>query len=243
MNLLAIDTVTENCSVAISLGSNRQIDTLETVTAAGHAGRLHGMISQLLARHDIGYADLHGIVVDTGPGSFTGVRIGLGVAQGLAYARGIGVLGASSLQALAQHCSSEVCIPAIDARMQQVYWAAYRCSGTTPEKLCGPFVSNPSDVAVLLARHVDSQQRSDSGTITGMGSGWDNYPESMPESVWEVGIDTVKSKFPGADSLIEIARSVEPDDLRQQFLSPMQLSATYVRNEIVSKPAGRQHSA
>lgn len=124
MNLLAIETSTEFCSLAVGSGASVRVSHV-------HAGQRHaemvlGAIGALLAEAGLGVGDLDGIAYGMGPGSFTGLRIACGVTQGLALARGLGVVGICTLEALAEESGADAVIACLDARMGEIYHAAYR---------------------------------------------------------------------------------------------------------------------
>ena len=123
MNLLAIETATEVLSLAVGAGAAVH----ETTIAAGQrqAELILAEIDALLARAGLGVGDLDGVAFGAGPGSFTGLRIACGVAQGIAAARGIPVLGVGTLAALAEGCGAPRVIACLDARMGEVYHAAF----------------------------------------------------------------------------------------------------------------------
>jgi tRNA threonylcarbamoyladenosine biosynthesis protein TsaB len=123
MNLLAIETATDALSLAV--GADGRVH--ETTIAAGQrqAELILGEIDALLARAGLAVADLDGVAYGAGPGSFTGLRIACGVAQGIAAARGIPVLGVSTLAAIAEECGAARVIACLDARMGEVYHAAF----------------------------------------------------------------------------------------------------------------------
>lgn len=235
MKLLAIDTATENCSVGLSL-PGQDVELLEAITPAGHSKLVHGMIRQLLDRHNMEYVDLDGIVVDTGPGSFTGVRIGIGVAQGLAYAAGIPVLGISSLQALAAAAECDYCLSAIDARMQQVYWAIYKCTDGSRTLLYGPLVSDPAKIDHIFAQSLDQNLRDISPlkSTVGAGSGWDTYSVDLGKLSDRLGVEVLPNRFPGAQGLLLGAEQKVRECGTESFESPMNLTATYVRDQIAT---------
>src|SRR5580765_6213421 len=131
MRILVIDASTEICAVA--LGDGAAWDERAQVAGHRHSELLLPMIRGLLDDHGATLARLDGIAFGAGPGSFTGLRIACGIAQGLALGAGLPVLGVSTLEALAEtarqrHASSRV-IAALDARAQEVYVAAYRHDG------------------------------------------------------------------------------------------------------------------
>ena len=127
MKLLAIDTVTEACSAALWLDG--EVQERFELAPRRHTTLILPMVQQLLADSGLSLSQLDALAVDRGPGSFTGVRIGTGVVQGLAYAVDLPVVPVSSLATLAQavwqKLQHEHVLALIDARMQEVYWARY----------------------------------------------------------------------------------------------------------------------
>lgn len=128
--ILAIDTATPCCSVAITEGGRERGKVLAAMTLCGavtHSQRLLIRIGQLLAETAVAWAMLDGIAVSIGPGSFTGLRIGMATAKGLAFAGNRPLLGVSTLTGLASSCSTDkrICA-ALDARKKQVYAAFFR---------------------------------------------------------------------------------------------------------------------
>ena len=132
MKLLAFDTAGEWCSAALLIDGSVRF-------RAEHAGQKHSqllapMLDELLAEAGLSYRQLDGLAFGCGPGSFTGLRIACGVAQGLALGADLPVLAISTLAALAQqafrqHGRRQI-LSAFDARMAEVYWAAYRIDQT-----------------------------------------------------------------------------------------------------------------
>ena len=123
MNLLAIETSTEFCSLAVRRGESVHVSHVPA--GQRHAEMVLGAIAALLAEAGLGVADLEGIAYGMGPGSFTGLRIACGVTQGLALARGLGVVGVCTLEALAEESEADAVIACLDARMGEIYHAAY----------------------------------------------------------------------------------------------------------------------
>ena len=126
MDLLAIDTATERCSVAARVGGawfERSVDT-----PRGHADIVLSMTDDILKQSGARLADLDAIAFGRGPGAFTGVRIAVGVVQGLAYGAELPVVGISNLAAVAEQVRSggEAVLVCMDARMNEVYWVAYK---------------------------------------------------------------------------------------------------------------------
>ncbi|WP_417309125.1 tRNA (adenosine(37)-N6)-threonylcarbamoyltransferase complex dimerization subunit type 1 TsaB [Devosia sp.] len=124
--LLAIDTAAPRLQLALLVGA--RVDTLVEDMPKGQAERLFPAIDELLARNDLAYADLTRLAVTTGPGSFTGLRIGLSAARGLALALDIPVLGIPSLLALSL-ATTGATAALIDARRGEAYTQQFSAPG------------------------------------------------------------------------------------------------------------------
>lgn len=127
MTLLAIDTSEINCSAALLLADGRSFQCSEAI-GRGHAERLLPMIEELLAEAGIAYGDIGRIAVTTGPGTFTGLRIGLSVARGLALSLAVPCIGVSGLLALAAQAAapvSRIVHAVIKGRGGQVYYQPF----------------------------------------------------------------------------------------------------------------------
>ncbi len=125
---LAIDTAAPRLQLALAFPDGR-VDALVEDIAKGHAEILFDRIGVLLARNDINYADLGRIAVTTGPGSFTGLRIGLSAARGLGLARKIPVLGIPSLLAISLGAASGPVAVLVDARRGEAYFEIFPAPG------------------------------------------------------------------------------------------------------------------
>lgn len=129
--LLAVDTATQACSVAISKDNNLVVETT-TVTGQTHSRHLLSMIQSALSVADVQFAGLDGFVVTKGPGSFTGLRIGISTIKGLARALNKKIIGVSYLECLARQSAvtNGLVCAIIDARRQEFYYALYQFAGT-----------------------------------------------------------------------------------------------------------------
>jgi tRNA threonylcarbamoyladenosine biosynthesis protein TsaB len=126
--ILALDTTREHGSIALVRGG----DILEEVALhapGGFAQILYGELEQLLARNEVKVADVDCFAGASGPGSFTGVRIGLACIKGLAEATGKPAVGVSNLEALARCGTAPLRAAVIDARRDQIYGAVYDSQG------------------------------------------------------------------------------------------------------------------
>lgn len=126
MNILAVDTATNSCSVAVTVDGKLAAE-LTTVKNETHSKHLMELIHLVLKNAGFGVGDLDGLAVTIGPGSFTGLRIGISTIKGLALALGKPVVGISTLKALARQCgrTPHLICPLLDARKGEVYAAAY----------------------------------------------------------------------------------------------------------------------
>ena len=122
MRFAAIESSSEWCSVA--LWADGEIAAIERRAGVRHGELVLPMLERLLAQGGIPASALEAVAFGAGPGSFTGLRIACGVAQGLAFARGIPVLGVSTLEAIAEESGAGRAVVCLDARMHEVYYAA-----------------------------------------------------------------------------------------------------------------------
>jgi len=124
MIVLALDTCLNACSVAVADGETLLASASE-VMARGHQERLAPMAERVMADAGLAFAELERIGVTVGPGSFTGLRVGLAFAKGLASALAIPAVGVGVLEALAAHAGGGLVFAALDARRDQLYLQAF----------------------------------------------------------------------------------------------------------------------
>jgi tRNA threonylcarbamoyladenosine biosynthesis protein TsaB len=152
MNLLCIDTATPSCSVAVVCGERI---AAEITTAGGetHSRHLLEMVAQVVGV-SLGHLErVDGLVVCQGPGSFTGLRIGMGTAKGLALGLAKPLVGVSSLEVLAYQCTASplLLVPLIDARRREVYTARYRVVDGRLQVVAPERVAAPEDAVADVA--------------------------------------------------------------------------------------------
>lgn len=144
--ILSMDTATPCSSVALTRGTSADGGVVASLGLTGnvsHSRRLLGAVDYLMEATEIKWGDIDGIGVSLGPGSFTGLRIGMATAKGLATAAGKKMIGVSTLDALASRCVTDKLICSVlDARKKEVYAACYRVEGK------GDF-ARVSEIAVL----------------------------------------------------------------------------------------------
>jgi len=231
VNYLALDASTEACSVALQLDG--KVSSSYELCPQSHSLRLLPMIDDLLKEAGIELSDVDGLIFGQGPGSFTGVRIGVGVAQGLAFSANLPVVGVSSLQAMAQeayikHGQKQV-IAAIDARMSEVYNGFYILDEEN-------IMQVQQDEAVTPPEHL-AEQLSDLVTepFYAVGTGWDAYSEKLSEKSGEQ-LSALKSNegtpdilFPSAEAMLAIGVA----KLEQgQGVSAEEAQPVYVRDTV-----------
>jgi tRNA threonylcarbamoyladenosine biosynthesis protein TsaB len=166
LKILALDTSTEFCSVA--LWRDGHIDEREVLAGQRHSELLLDMVDALLVQHDLRVSGLDGIAYGQGPGSFTGLRIASGVTQGLAFAAGLPVAGIGTLLAMAEAANAERVVCCLDARMGEIYHAAYARSGTGWQAVCEPGLWAPAQAPALPQ-----------GTWLGCGNAFIAYREAL----------------------------------------------------------------
>jgi len=224
LKLLAFDTASEWCSAALL------IDGAVSFRAV-HAGQKHSelltpMLGELLAEAGLSYRQLDGLAFGCGPGSFTGLRIACGVAQGLALGADLPVLGVSTLEALAEEAGegADEVLACLDARMNEVYAALYQRAGLGWRALAGPLVC-PPQVAPLP----------ESAGCIGAGPGFAAYP-ALRERMEGRLVTIVSDAIPHARA---IARLAAPRFAAGEFGAPETAEPLYVRNKVALKVSER----
>lgn len=157
--ILAFDTATSNCSVAITRGGfddGQVVGSLSFDSSVTHSRRLLGSIDWLLHITEMSMSDIAALALGTGPGSFTGLRIGMATAKGLAHGKALPLIGISSLDAVAAAVRSErlICV-VMDARKKEVYCCFYRCRpGRDVSRCSEPTVMTPAALAQMISEPV-----------------------------------------------------------------------------------------
>ncbi len=174
--IIAIDTALSACSVA--LGDHGAVTVLCEPKPREHIRLVLPMIDELLSNGGLSVHDLDAIAFSQGPGSFTGLRIGTGVVQGLAFGAVIPVIPVSTLRVMAQAvidsqllALNESVMPIIDARMGDVYWGLYRNVQRRATTVVDDAVSRPCDVGTDALGFATAEQIS-AGVAAGVGDGW-----------------------------------------------------------------------
>ena len=230
MKILAIETATEACSAA--LYSDGEIICRYELAPRKHTQLILPMMDEILDEAGVTRSSLDAIAFGRGPGAFTGLRIAVGIAQGLALAIDKPVIPISTLGAMAQQVldktsglldSDEITfIPAIDARMGEVYWAQYK---QIAGEVClegKEQLSKPEVIAEFNHKEIR------------FGSGWDTYhPELMKYDSTEIS-NVTKDVFPNAYYIAKLAASAF---VRGEVMDAANAEPVYLRNDVAKKKA------
>ena len=195
MNLLALETSTEACSVALVHGD--EIIARSEIAPRRHAELALPMADALLAEAGLGRHALDAIAVGRGPGAFTGVRLGISLAQGMALALDVPVVAVSSLAALALEAPEDdaAILAVIDARMGEIYAASYRRDdhgglvALDEERVCVP-----EALALPPAPHWNI-----------VGTGWNTYADVLRARLTGELRSAQGSRYPQARHVAELA--------------------------------------
>ncbi|HEX7341595.1 MAG TPA: tRNA (adenosine(37)-N6)-threonylcarbamoyltransferase complex dimerization subunit type 1 TsaB [Rhodanobacteraceae bacterium] len=219
MNILAIDTSTESCSVALLVGE-QLLDRSELLPKR-HAEHVLPMAESLLAEAGLARTQLDGIAVGRGPGAFTGVRLAVSVAQGLAFALDLPLVTVSSLAALAMDAPADDAdvLAVIDARMGEIYAGTFhRSKGGLVEAIGDECVCKP-DALVLP----------DAAAWNVIGSGWGEYAD-MLAAAWPSAPRWAEADhYPQARQVIRLAVR---EFAAGRTLSPEQALPVYLRDHV-----------
>jgi tRNA threonylcarbamoyladenosine biosynthesis protein TsaB len=218
MNLLAIETATECCSVAL-LSGERLIARSE-IAPRRHAELLLPMCEDVLAEAGLQRRDLDVIAVGRGPGAFTGVRLAISAAQGIAFALDIPVVPVSSLAALAMQAPDNGAdvLSVIDARMGEVYAALFRYSNGRIEEVTDETVASadalrlPADTALNI-----------------IGTGWTSYRESIRKILSSTPRWAEGDRYPQA---ADVARLAAPIAAAGGGVAAEQVLPVYLRDKV-----------
>lgn len=237
-NILAIDSSTEACSVALQIEG--QIISRYQLAPRRHAELLLPMVDSVLKEGEIELDCLDAIACCVGPGAFTGLRIAISVAQGLAYAVKLPCIAISSLQIMAAEAFAggdfRYCLASIDARMQEVYFSVYeRGENNLPiEKHPQQVIAAESiQLATPLFESMCSKSNESSQFGTGVikvGNGWAEYP--CCSQINDLSTKSVQIKYPDAVQMFAIANA---NYQLRQLLKPEFLQPIYLRNNVAKK--------
>tara|TARA_R110001583_G_scaffold16561_14_gene67843 strand:- start:10110 stop:10820 length:711 start_codon:yes stop_codon:yes gene_type:complete len=213
LNILCVDTSTEACSVAVLKQDDKQSALFDTFMFAPreHTVKILPTVESVLAEANLSVSDIDIVAYGRGPGSFTGVRIGISIAQGLAFGIEKPMVGVSTLQAMAQQAYKTEGLSsvyaAIDARMGEVYFAHYQLIGDLMTLVGEEVVIKPD---ALIANQLTIVEHS--GLV---GSGWKAYSELLDyfniSTLLEIEFPSSKYMLDQICSDVEKGLAVQPE--------------------------------
>ena len=216
--ILNIETATKNCSVALA----KEGKTLACKEIAeqnfSHAEKLHVFIEELLAENNLQFSDLNAIAVSQGPGSYTGLRIGVSSAKGFCYALNIPMIAIDTLQLLAKQIQIEegIIIPMIDARRLEVFSAFYD--------------KNHNQIRNTQAEIIDETSYQEiTETIHLVGDGTEKFKNTLIDTKFVFHSDVV---FPSANEMSQL--SFDKYQIRD-FVDVAYFEPYYLKDFVLSK--------
>ena len=228
-NILALDSSTDACSVALSFNGKR-FETFKVIPRQ-HTQQMLPMVEALMAEAGANFDELDAVAFGRGPGSFAGIRIATGCAQGIAYAVGCDVLPVSTLASIALQIEAndgDYVAASLDARMNEVYVASYRMEAGLPVALDNERVCAPADVT--LAECGDDQQ------FLVAGAGW-AYLDDMPAAVQTQVKKVEGDYYPAAAAMLTLALNDWDAGLA---VAAHEAAPVYLRDEVAWKKKDQQ---
>lgn len=226
--ILALDTATEACSVALMVGD--KIYSRSEVAPRDHTKKILPMVDEVLQEAGIQLEQLDALAFGRGPGSFTGVRIGIGIAQGLAFGADLPMIGVSTLAAMAQAAyrqyGASYVATAIDARMNEVYWARYaRQEDGAWQAIDQECVIAPA----ILVEHIASLGQ-DEHCWSMVGTGWQAYSSAL--DTLSIETDKTDILYPQAQDMVVLAQQAWKQGLQ---VPVEQAEPCYLRDTVAWK--------
>lgn len=219
MKLLGIETATEACSAAVLI-DDEVVERYEVAPRKHNELILH-MCEHVMADAGVSLKQLDGIAFGCGPGAFTGVRIAAGVTQGIAFAQDLPVASVSTLANLAYQTDVSdggLVMTAIDARMDEVYWAVYKKISEQYVELHGQeSVQAPSGIML------------DHRVTFGVGTGWGVYKEVLQKQI-DIADENIKAdSLPRARATVLLAKQ---KCLNHEVVDAEHALPVYLRNKV-----------
>ena len=227
LNILCVDTSTEACSVAVlKQDDNEQVIKDNFMFAPReHTTKILPTVASVLEEAGLTINDIDLVAYGRGPGSFTGVRIGISIAQGLAFGIEKNMVGVSTLQAMAQQAykidNVSNVYAAIDARMGEVYYAHYQLIDGLMTLIGDEMVIKPSDLLALKVNIIENSAL--------VGTGWQAYPEILD---YFNSSPLLEIEFPSSRYMLEQV----VNDVKQGLAVPPELATpVYLRDKVTWK--------
>ena len=220
LNVLCVDTSTEACSVAVLCSTDKEqvISDHFMLAPREHTQKILPTVAKVLQQSGLALSEIDVVAYGRGPGSFTGVRIGISIAQGLAYGIDKPMVDISTLHAMAQQAYKTEQITdvyaAIDARMGEVYFAHYQLENDLMVLVNEEVVIKPGDLLTLELKVEENAVL--------VGSGWDTYPELVEyfKDAAKLDIEFPSSKYmlDQVVSCVENGATVAPESATPVYL-------------------------
>lgn len=222
LNILVIDTATEACSVALET-QHRVISRFE-VCPQEHSRKLLPMVQEVLSEADLQLSQLDVLGVGAGPGSFTGVRIAMGMVQGLSFGARLPIVKVSTLQAMAQQCHAnsdcQSVVSLIDARMSEVYFGHYQLDANGLMQL-------RNEELVIPPEELLQGPLSQAGEFTCAGTGWKAYEQLSAYRPQDIGVT-----YPDARWMLTMAKHQWQQG---HSFEAAKIEPTYLRDKVTWK--------
>ena len=220
MKILALDTTEDACSAALLL--DEEVIEHYALAPRRHSELVLPMMDELLCDAGLRLSELDALAFARGPGSFTGVRIAVSIAQGAAFGAELPVVPVSSLQALAAACQREhaadAVLAALDARMHEVYWGGFRVDADGHlEPVIAESVARPHEVEVP-----------DGDGWCGAGSGWATHAEALQARCGEIKAIRGEVRIHAQD----VARLAARRFAAGEHVDAVQAMPVYLRDEV-----------
>ena len=216
--ILNIETSTKNCSVSIA--KENELIQLKELNSGGysHAEKLHPFIQECMQAAKITFSDLDAVAVGKGPGSYTGLRIGVSAAKGLCFAHDLPLIAIHSLEILARSFQAEsgILIPMIDARRMEVYSAIFNTDYNWVRETKAEIVDENSFASYL-----------EQGPVSFIGDG----AAKCREVIQHENANFVEGKFPSAQDMASIAHEKFQ---KKEFESVAYFEPFYLKNFVAT---------
>lgn len=217
MKILAVDSSAKSASVAVC-ENGRLISECFVNASLTHSRTLMPMVDNALSQGDMNISDIDAFCVNVGPGSFTGIRIGVAAVKGLALAENKLCAGVSTLESMAYNFIDDDCIvcAAMDARCNQVYTALFRCSNNSVERICEDKAISIDELSVILSDYKEK--------IYLVGDGAEICMKSFADKISNVYLSGENRRYQRA-----FGAALAAENNKESFIDSALLAPVYLR--------------
>jgi len=224
MKLIAIETSTSWLSLAVS--NEDRVFARHILAEQRHAEIALDELADLMREAGVSLEDIQGVAFGEGPGAFTGLRIACGMAQGMALARNVPVVGVGTLLAVAEEAGVANALVCLDARMSEVYHAAYLREGDAWREVCAPGLCPPAQLPLP-----------DGTDWVGCGSGFGAYAAVLQERLGDRLASVRAEVSPTAAAILRLA---QPAFERGEGKPAAMALPIYLRDKVALKTSERR---